>query len=74
MSDTPAPTEPSQLISVVEAAKRLGIARRTLEREVCRKRFPPPVKIGSKSLYFVADLERYLAGLRTQRDSTHHPT
>lgn len=57
----------TRLLSVKETAKRLGIARRTLEREVYRKKFPPPVRIGSKCLYFVADVEEYLARLREQR-------
>ena len=58
----------NRLLSVREAAHRLGVSRRTLEREVCRKKFPPPVHIGAKSIYFVTDVERYLAKLKELRD------
>jgi excisionase family DNA binding protein len=57
----------SPLLSVRETAQRLGIARRTLEREVSRRKFPPPLKIGSKSLYAESDVEAYIAKLKEQR-------
>ncbi len=60
--------EESRLLSVRETAQRLCVSRRTLEREVCRKKFPPPMKIGSKSLYLVSDVERYVATLAASRD------
>ena len=56
------------LLSVREVVRRLGIARRTLEREVSRKRFPRPLKIGSKSVYRVSDVERYVRSLVAERD------
>jgi excisionase family DNA binding protein len=59
----------SYLISKNEAAKRLGIHRRTLEREVSRKHFPPPLKIGSKSLYAVSEVEAYVTKLMDQRSA-----
>jgi excisionase family DNA binding protein len=62
--------EESHLLSVRETAQRLGIARRTLEREVARKKFPPPLKIGSKSLYTESDVEAYVAKLKEQRIAT----
>jgi excisionase family DNA binding protein len=58
---------PGRLLSVKETAHLLGIARRTLEREVDRRKFPRPLKIGSKSLYFRKDVETYLARLEAQR-------
>jgi predicted DNA-binding transcriptional regulator AlpA len=67
MQSIQAPEAP-RLRSVRETAHRLGVSRRTLEREVCRKKFPPPLKIGSKSLYFVTDVECYVAKLREQRE------
>jgi predicted DNA-binding transcriptional regulator AlpA len=63
----------NRLLSVKETAIRLGVARRTLEREVSRKKFPPPVKIGAKSLYFVSDVEQYLTALRAARDGAASP-
>ena len=62
--------EPSALISVKQTAHLCGIHRRTLEREVDRKKFPPPVKIGSKSLYFRKDIETYLRKLNEERGTT----
>jgi predicted DNA-binding transcriptional regulator AlpA len=56
------------LLTVRETARRLGIARRTLEREVARGNFPSPVKIGAKSLYFIEDIQSYLAKLKEQRN------
>jgi excisionase family DNA binding protein len=61
--------EECYLLSVREAAHRLGVSRRTLEREVCRKKFPPPMKIGSKSVYLVSDVERYVQSLLAQREA-----
>ena len=57
------------LLSVRETARRLGVARRTIEREVSRRRFPPPLKIGSKSVYRVTDIERYVRTLVEERNS-----
>ena len=51
------------LIDVPEAAKRLGVCRRTLEREVEHGHFPRPVKIGRRSLIPVAALRAYAAKL-----------
>lgn len=61
--------EANRLLSVREAASRLGVCRRTLEREVCRKKFPPPVKIAGKSCYFVSDVDAYVAKARERRDA-----
>lgn len=55
------------LLSVKDTARRLGVSRRTLEREVSRKNFPPPMKIGQKSLYSVADLRSYIEKLKARR-------
>lgn len=73
MNTTPEQNDGQRLLSVSATAERLGIARRTLEREVCRKKFPPPLKIGSKSLYLVSDVDRYVANLRAKRDGTPIP-
>jgi predicted DNA-binding transcriptional regulator AlpA len=60
--------EASRLLSVKETARRLGVCRRTLEREVCRKKFPRPMKIGAKSVYLVSDVEAYVIKLQRERD------
>ena len=63
------PISGSYLISKNEAAKRLGVHRRTLEREVSRNHFPRPLKIGAKSLYAVSEVEAYVRRLMEQRDA-----
>jgi predicted DNA-binding transcriptional regulator AlpA len=69
MKTSTQPIEGNQLISVNEAAKRLGIVRRTLERQVSRRNFPQPLKIGAKSLYAVSDVEAYVRKLMEQRSA-----
>ena len=61
-------TEEKRLLSKGETARRLGVSRRTLEREVSRKKFPPPLKIGTKSLWESTDVETYVVKLKEQRD------
>jgi predicted DNA-binding transcriptional regulator AlpA len=57
------------LLPVREVVRRLGVARRTLEREISRKRFPRPLKIGSKSVYRASDVEAYVKRLVAERDA-----
>ena len=59
----------SQMLSVREAAHRLGVSRRTLERLVNRKQFPPPMKIGVKSLYLVEDIQAFVEKLKQSRSA-----
>lgn len=47
-------------LTFTEVAAMLRVSRRTLEREVERKRFPRPMKIGHASRYRQADIEEYL--------------
>ena len=56
-----------RLLSVVETAKRLGVCRRTLEREVASGKFPPPVKTRGKSLFFLSDVLRHFEQLKAAR-------
>jgi len=55
------------LLSIKQAAERLCICRRTLEREIQRGRFPRPVKIGSASRWPASDLNAYLELLNSER-------
>lgn len=55
-----------QLLTLDEAAKRLGVCRRTLEREIAGGRFPRPVKIGTATRVEVAAVVRYVEGLCQQ--------
>ena len=55
------------LLSVADTAKRLGVCRRTLEREVASGKFPPPVKARGKSLFFLSDVLRHFEQLKAAR-------
>lgn len=55
-----------QLITLQQAAERLGVCRRTLEREIAHGRFPRPLKIGSATRVELAAVARYVASLRSQ--------
>lgn len=61
-------TQPIYLVKKTEAARRLSICKRTLERLMARHEFPPPVKIGKASLVAVSDIDAYLAKLLGQRE------
>lgn len=52
------------LIAIGEAARRLGISRRTYYRWVDQGLLPRPVRIGSKPLVAIADLDRFVQRLR----------
>ncbi|MCC3303818.1 helix-turn-helix domain-containing protein [Sneathiella sp. HT1-7] len=49
----------SRLISTYEAAKRLGISVRTLERHRQNKTGPVFLRLGRRVLYNVAELHRW---------------
>jgi excisionase family DNA binding protein len=54
------PSAPVDLISIPEAARRVGLHPDTLYR-LCRTgRFPPAIQIGSRWRVSVPRLERYL--------------
>jgi len=61
------------LLSIKQAAERLCVCRRTLEREIQRGRFPRPVKIGSASRWPASDLIAYLDRLNAERGSAPSP-
>jgi len=52
-------------LTLKEAAARLHVCRRTLEREIAAGRFPRPLKIGRSVRVPESDLVAYLASLRT---------
>ena len=56
------------LITADQAAQRISICRRTLEREVARGNFPPPLKIGRASRFRTEDVDDYLRRLEQKRD------
>lgn len=57
------------LLSVPDAAKRLGVCRRSLERLIADGVFPRPVKLGRSSRVPVTDVERFVESLTRERAS-----
>lgn len=55
------------LITLQQAAARMAISRRTLERLIAAGEFPAPLKLGRSSRVAVEDIETYCSQLRTQR-------
>lgn len=55
------------LLTLEEAASRLAISKRTLEREIAAQRFPKPLKIGRASRVPESDVQAYVASLRRER-------
>jgi excisionase family DNA binding protein len=57
---------PTQLLSVKEAAKQLGVSEKTLW-SISAPRGPlPTVHIGSRVLYDPADLQRFIESRKTK--------
>lgn len=59
----------SRIIPVGKVAYLLGVSRRTIERLVSRREFPPPLKVGARSFFFRADVEAFLARLAEKREN-----
>lgn len=57
--------ELAELITLEQAAERLTVCRRTLEREIARGRFPKPVRIGRATRVAVSDLRAYIESLKS---------
>jgi len=55
------------LITLEQAAQRLAISRRTLERLISAGEFPAPLKLGRASRVAVQDVEAFFAQLRSRR-------
>ncbi|SDS31981.1 transcriptional regulator, AlpA family [Opitutus sp. GAS368] len=62
-------SEVQHLLTLNEAARRLNVSRRTLERLISQWKFPHPVKINHSSRVLLSDLEGYVAKLVAQRPS-----
>lgn len=52
------------LITLEDAAARLSVSKRTLEREIARGRLSRPLKIGRSSRVELSSLLRYVESLR----------
>ncbi|HEX9783848.1 MAG TPA: helix-turn-helix domain-containing protein [Opitutaceae bacterium] len=59
-----------RLIQIREVAARLGLSVRAVYRLVASGDFPPPVKVGGATRFYLSDLEAYLAALRTARPTS----
>lgn len=55
------------LITLEQAAQRLAISRRTLERLISAGEFPSPLKLGRASRVAMQDVEAFFAQLRSRR-------
>ena len=55
------------LITLEQAAQRLAISRRTLERLIAAGEFPSPLKLGRSSRVAVQDVDGYCEQLRARR-------
>lgn len=52
---------PAIMAGAHDAAKRCGISRSTLLKLTAQKLAPPPVRVGRRCLWRVADLEQWAA-------------
>lgn len=64
---TDAPPVRALLLSAKDAAKALGISRSMFYAQVHRGLAPRPIKVGSRSLWPVEDIEQYVTELRRGR-------
>lgn len=68
VSSVPAADLP-QLLTLPQAAQRLAICRRTLERMVARGEFPRPLRIAGATRVPASDVQSFIASLVAQRRS-----
>jgi excisionase family DNA binding protein len=62
------------LITMEQAAQRLAISRRTLERLMAAGEFPSPLKLGRSARVEAKDVDAYCAQLRARRIATTDTT
>lgn len=67
MENTTQTTEQDRLISLRQAASRLGISTRALYRLMAKGDIPPPVKVGGASRLYESDLNAYMDQLKEKR-------
>jgi excisionase family DNA binding protein len=58
------------LLTLHDAAQRLAVCRRTLERLIAAGEFPRPVKLGAASRVPLVDVQSYLAKLMRERGAS----
>ncbi len=58
-------------LTLKEVAARLGVCRRTVEREILAGRFPRPLKIGRSVRIPESDLLCYIESLRSEAANPH---
>ncbi|MGK0188646.1 MAG: excisionase family DNA binding protein [Verrucomicrobiales bacterium] len=62
------PARPERFLRKNEAAERMAISVRNLDRLISAGEFPAPVKINRSSRILESDVEAYMARLKAQRD------
>jgi len=55
------------LLTPVEAARRLSVSLRTLERQIAAGKFPQPRRLGRSVRILASDLEPYARALPTHK-------
>lgn len=64
------PQKPVQLVTINEAAARLAVCRRTIEREISAGRFPRPLKIGRATRIPLHAIQTYIDKLSGAHPAT----
>lgn len=59
-----------QLLTMPQAAQRLGISRRSLERLIAADEFPRPLKVGGASRVLASDVSAYISRLLAEREAS----
>ena len=59
-----------QLLTLPEAAQRLGVSRRSLERLIAAGQFPRPLKVGGASRVLASDVSAYVSRLLAEREAS----
>ena len=57
------------VLTLEEAAQRIGFSRKTLQREINSGRYPDSFKVGKRSCTYSADVDAYIARIGTEEDA-----
>jgi predicted DNA-binding transcriptional regulator AlpA len=60
-----------RLVALPVVAAKLGVSTRSIHRLIAAGQFPPPVKVGGASRWFLSDIASYIDGLRQGRSKIH---
>lgn len=60
--------KPKRLISLGEVTRRIGQSRWTVNRLIAEGKFPPPVRIGNRTMFEDGEVSAYVEGLLAARE------